>query len=227
MTPASEENAVAIVGGTGALGYGLAARLLRAGTPIVIGSRAAERAHDAADRLNRAIGITSASGATNADAVSSVHTVLLSVPFAAHASTLTDIRDALKPGQLVIDATVPLATAVSGRPTRAIGVWQGSAAQQTRELLPAGVDVVAALHTVSAAHLADLSRPLDEDVLICGDDRESKAVAGRLIESITDLRAVDAGQLEMARILEQLTPLLIGINRRYRTTAGLRIVGIS
>ena len=150
-------------------------------------------------------------------------TVILSVPFRNHSETLTNLRPALRPGQLVIDATVPLAAAVSGRATRMLGVWQGSAAQQAQEMVPEGVPVVAALHTVSAASLADLDHRLAEDVLVCGDSAADKRRGALLIERIEGLRCVDCGALEMARITESLTALLISVNARYKTRAGVRL----
>ena len=126
----------------------------------------------------------------------------------------------------MVDATVPLAAAVSGRATRMLGVWQGSAAQQAAEMVPDGVRVVSALHTVSAATLADLDTPLDEDVLVCGDRRADKRAAAALIARVPGLRPVDCGRLEQARIAESLTALLIGVNARYKTHAGVRLTGL-
>jgi hypothetical protein len=152
--------------------------------------------------------------------------VILSVPFRNQSETLASLKDALQPGQLLIDATVPLAAAVSGKATRMLGVWQGSAAQQAREMVPEGVRVVSALHTVSAASLSDLDHALAEDVLVCGDAREDKREAAQLIELIEGLRCVDCGRLEMARITESLTALLISVNSRYKAHAGIRLTGL-
>ncbi|TMK41983.1 MAG: hypothetical protein E6G56_02850 [Actinobacteria bacterium] len=127
---------------------------------------------------------------------------------------------------IVIGSTVPLAAAVGGRATRTLGVWQGSAAQQAQEMAPEGVRVVSALHTVSAASLGDLAHELDEDVLVCGDRREDKREAAELIERVPGLRCVDAGRLEMARITESLTALMISINARHKAQAGVRITGL-
>jgi LPPG:FO 2-phospho-L-lactate transferase len=165
---------VCIVGATGQLGYGLALRLGHAGTPIVIGSRDAGRAQDAASRATTAVPHGTFSGAENPDAVRDCEIVILSVPFASQADTLKAIKESLTPDQLVIDATVPLATAVGGKPTRTIAVWQGSAAEQAQEMVPEGVRVVSAFQTVSAETLTDLDHPLDEDVLVCGDRRADK-----------------------------------------------------
>ncbi|HET8978973.1 MAG TPA: NADPH-dependent F420 reductase [Solirubrobacteraceae bacterium] len=221
------EPSLCIVGGTGALGFGLAVRFGRAGVPIVIGSRDAGRAQEAVERARERVADGVFSGAANADAVQGVPIVILSVPFRSQSETLTNLKSALNPDQLVVDATVPLAAAVSGKATRTLGVWQGSAAQQAQEMVPDGVRVVSAFHTVSAALLTDLDHELDEDVLVCGNRREDKARVAELVDRIDGLRAVDCGPLEMARIVEQLTPLLISINVRNKTRAGIRITGLS
>ena len=217
---------VPIIGGTGALGYGLALRWARAGVSVAIGSRDAGRADEAAGRVADAVPDASIVGLENAAAASRGGVVFLTVPFRAQSETLNNLRGALNPGQLLVDCTVPLAAAVSGKATRSLVVWQGSAAEQAQEMLPDGVTVVSALHTVSAPVLADLDRPLDEDVLVCGDRREDKARVAELVERIDGLRAVNAGALEMARIVEQLTPMLISINARYKAHAGLRVTGL-
>ena len=217
---------VSIIGASGALGFGLAVRWGRAGVPVVIGSRDAGRAQEAADRAKQAVPGGEFDGAENAEAATRADVVVLSVPFRSQSETLTNLKGALREGQIVVDATVPLAAAVSGRATRTLGVWQGSAAQQAQEMVPDGVRVVSALHTVSAALLGDLDHALGEDVLVCGDRREDKQVVAELVERIDGLRAVDAGRLEMARITEQLTALLISINVRHKTHAGIKITGL-
>ena len=215
-----------IVGATGALGFGLALRLGAAGTPIVIGSRDGARAQDAALRAAELVPQGSFTGLQNAEAVLEAEVVVLSVPFRSQAETLTSLKDALRDGQLVVDATVPLAGAVGGKATRVLGVWQGSAAQQAEEMTPDGVRVVSAFHTVSAAALTDLEHELHEDVLICGDRREDKQRVAELVDRIPGLRAVDCGRLEMARIVEPLTALIISINVRNKVTAGIKITGL-
>jgi NADPH-dependent F420 reductase len=214
------------VGGTGALGFGLAVRLGTAGVPVVIGSRDQGRAEEAAARAAEAASATSCQGAQNTDAVRDSEIVILSVPFRNQSENLTNLKDHLKAGQLLVDATVPLAAAVGGKATRTLGVWQGSAAQQAQEMVPEGVRVVSAFHTVSAALLGDLEHELDEDVLICGDRREDKQKVAGLVEAIDGLRPVDCGPLEMARIVEQLTPLIISINVRNKVRAGIKITGL-
>ena len=214
---------IPIIGGTGALGWGLAMRWAKAGQPVVIGSRSAERAAEAAERVRAVMPDADAEGLENAEAAQRGPVVFLTVPFRAQSENLTNLQQALEPGQLLVDCTVPLAAAVSGRATRSLGVWQGSAAQQAQEMTPEGVTVIAALHTVSAPVLGDPDAELGEDVLICGERRADKAKVAALIEAIPGLRAVNAGALEMARIVEQLTPLLISVNTRYKTHAGIRV----
>jgi 8-hydroxy-5-deazaflavin:NADPH oxidoreductase len=217
---------VTVIGGTGALGFGLAARLAREGTPVVIGSRDAGRAAEAADRIRAAAPDATVEGAVNPEAARRSEVVFLCVPFRNQSENLTNLKQSLREGQLLVDATVPLAAAVSGRATRVLGVWQGSAAQQAEEMAPDGVRVVSALHTVSAEMLASLDEELDEDVLICGDRRADKAQAAEILQRIPGLRCVDAGRLEISRIVESLTALLISINAKYKAHAGIRIANL-
>jgi NADPH-dependent F420 reductase len=218
---------VCVIGASGPLGSALATRLAHAGVAIVVGSRDEERARETAARIaETAREGAQVTGFANADAVVHAEVVVLAVPFAGQAATLKGLRDTMRDGQLLVDATVPLAPAVGGRPTRVLGVWQGSAAQQAQELVPGGVHVVSALHTVSAATLGDLTQALDEDVLVCGDRREDKRRVADLIHLIPGLRCVDAGKLEAARIVESLTALLIGVNGRYKTHAGVRVTNL-
>jgi NADPH-dependent F420 reductase len=217
---------VPIIGGTGALGFGLALRLARAGVPVVIGSRHAGRAEEAAARVQERVPQAHAEGAENPDAAPLGPVVLLCVPFRAQSENLANLKDALEPGQILVDATVPLAAAVGGRATRLLGVPQGSAGQQAQEMVPDGVTVVSALHTVSATRLADLDRELDEDVLVAGDKGDAKRSVAELIRRVPGLRPVNAGRLETARLIEGLTPLLISVNARYKTHAGIKVTGL-
>jgi NADPH-dependent F420 reductase len=216
---------IPIIGGTGALGYGLAVRWARAGQPVVIGSRKLQRAQEAADRVRSQVPDAGVEGLDNADAAAKGEIVFLTVPFRAQSETLTNLKGALREGQILVDCTVPLAAAISGKATRTVGVWQGSAAQQAQEMAPDGVTVISALHTVDAGKLAG-DGALDEDALVCGDRKADKARVAKLIELIHGLRAVNAGSLEAARITETLTALLIGINSRYKSHAGIRITGL-
>lgn len=218
---------VPIIGGTGALGFGLALRLANAGVPVVIGSRAAERAEESARRLLERLPDAKVEGLPNEEAATRGEIVLLCVPFRNQSENLTNLKTVLRDGQILVDATVPLAAAFGGRATRILGVPQGSAAEQAQEMVPEGVTVVSALHTLGAPKLADLDEVLDEDVPIAGDKRESKRAVADLIAKIDGLRPVNVGLLEAARLIESLTPLLIGINSRNKVHAGVKFTGLA
>ena len=217
---------IPIVGGTGALGFGLALRLAAAGRPVTIGSRDEGRAEEAAAKVRDRVPGAEVEGLENSDAARRGPIVFLCVPFRAQSENLTNLKEALEPGQILVDATVPLAAAVSGKATRLLGVPQGSAAMQAQEMVPGGVTVVSALHTVSAAALADLDEHLDEDVLVTGDDRDAKRSVAELIALIEGLRPVDAGKLEVSKLVEGLTPMLISVNIRHKTHAGVKLTGL-
>lgn len=222
----SSGEAIPIVGGTGALGFGLALRLAAAGRPVVIGSRDAGRAEEAASRVREQVPDASVEGTVNPEAAARGPIVFLAVPFRAQSENLTNLKAALVEGQILVDATVPLAAAVSGKATRLLGVPQGSAAEQAQEMVPDGVTVISALHTVSASALAKLDSELDEDVLVTGDLKEAKRRVAELIALIPGLRPVNAGALETARLVEGLTPLLISVNIRNKTHAGVKLTGL-
>jgi len=217
---------IPIVGGTGALGSGLALRLAQAGRRVVIGSRDASRAEQAAARVLEKVPNARVEGAENAEAATRGPIVFLTVPFRAQSENLTNLKGALVDGQILVDATVPLAAAVSGKATRLLGVPQGSAAEQAQEMVPEGVRVVSALHSVSAATLADPNAELAEDVPICGERKADKVRVADILGSIPGLRPVNAGALETARLVEGLTPLLISVNIRNKTHAGIKFTGL-
>jgi len=218
---------VAIVGGTGPEGKGLAARWARAGETIIVGSRDAARAAEVAAQIAAETGAGGRiSGMENNAAVAAANVVVLTVPFSGQAAILKQLKPAFQPGTVVIDATVPLAAGVGGRATRMLGVWQGSAVQQTAELLPKGIAVAGALQNLSAELLQGEAR-VECDVIVSSDDDRAKQVASELAELIPGVRAVNGGPLESARIVEQITALLIQINIKYKVHhAGLRITGI-
>src|SRR3989442_8904787 len=218
---------IAIVGGTGAEGSGLAYRLAKAGEHIVIGSREATRAQETAELLRERIGSTAQiEGMDNASGAEACDIAVFTVPFSGAAALLKQLKSVWKPGTIVIDTTVPLAATVGGAATRVLGVWQGSAAEQTKELLPAGVHLAAAFQNLGAETLSG-DEPVDCDVLVCGDDEKAKQVASELVGKIPGARALNGGKLENARIVESLTALLIGLNMRYKVHgAGIRITGI-
>jgi hypothetical protein len=162
----------------------------------------------------------------NSAACASTDLCVLTVPFESQAGLLKQLKPAFKPGAILIDATVPLAASVGGRPSRVLGVWQGSAAQQTAELVPKGVTVVAAFHNISSDILS-ADGPVDCDAIICSDDENARKISSELAAKIPGVRAIDGGKLENARIVEQITALLIAINIRYKTHgAGIRITGV-
>src|SRR3954451_3097145 len=201
-------------------------RLAKAGQPVVVGSRGAERAPEAAGRVREVAPDPDIARLVNEEAAGKGPIVFLTVPFRAQSENLNNLREVLQPGQILVDCTVPTAAAVGGKATRTLGVWQGSAAQQAQEMVPDGVTVIATLHSVSAKALGDPEAKLDEDILVCGDRKADKARVAQIIELIPGLRAVNAGALETARIVEQITSLLISVNARYKTHAGLRITGL-
>jgi NADPH-dependent F420 reductase len=217
---------IAIVGGAGELGFGLALRWASAAVDIVIGSREQSKAEDAANRVQAAVRNAKIAGYDNARAVAEASIVVLAVPFPAQAGILKTIKGALK-GKVLVDATVPLAASIGGRATRTISLWEGSAAQAAQALLP-GVIVLSAFQNVSADVLNDLSANPDCDILICGDDAAAKERLSALVQLIPGLRPLDAGPLEMSRVVESMTALLISLNRRYNVHhSGIRITGLA
>ena len=224
---------VAIIGGTGDEGFGLALRLAMGGEHVVIGSRAEERGQAAADKARDVLGIGTGSGTrgeisgtSNQEAAASCDVVVVTVPYAGQAEIYRSIKDSIRTDAVVCDATSPLATAV-GRPAwQVVTPWEGSAAEQAKAILRKDVRLVAAFHTVSAEALQGLDRPMEGDVLVCGGDADAKATIGALVEKIPNLRWVDAGALSMARIVERLTAILVSVNRNYGIKeAGLRLTG--
>ena len=217
---------VAVVGGTGAEGSGLALRFATGGARVFLGSRDLEKAKDAARRISSQARTAEVTGHTNKDAVAAAGIVVLTVPLPAQVETLKSIRDSIAPSAILVDATVPLEIAIGGRISRTVTLWDGSAAQQAARLLP-GVPVVAAFHALSAEALAKLDRPLDCDTLICGDSAEAKAAVTQLAAMIPGVRAVDAGPLDNARLLESAAALLISLNLRHKVKgSGMRITGL-
>ncbi|HEX9111564.1 MAG TPA: NADPH-dependent F420 reductase, partial [Terriglobales bacterium] len=217
---------IAVIGGTGPAGTGLALRWVRAGETVIIGSRDAARAQQAADAIRQRVGPQAkVSGLENAAACAASDLLVVTVPFEGQAALLKQLKPAMRPGSVLIDATVPLAASVGGRASRTIGVWQGSAAQQTAELVPKGVSVAAAFQNVSAEVLNG-DEDVDCDVIVCSDDPQATQVAMELAVKIPRVRAIDGGKLENARIVEQITALLIGLNIRHKGHGGVRITGL-
>jgi NADPH-dependent F420 reductase len=218
---------IAIIGGTGPQGRGLAFQWAKAGETVIIGSRDDKRAATTAQELAQNIGSgAKISGTENSAACAATDVYVLTVPFDGQAELLKQLKPAMKAGSILIDATVPLAATVGGRPTRVLGVWQGSAAQQSAELVPKGVTVVGAFHNISAELLSG-NADIDCDVIVCSDDENARKIASDLAEKIPGVRAIDGGKLENARIVEQITALLITLNIRHKVhSAGIRITGL-
>lgn len=216
---------VAVIGGTGEEGFGLASRWAKAGLRVTIGSRAQERASQAAERVKERMPEATIDGLDNAEAASVCDVVVVTVPFAGQAAIYKSIAEAVTPETVVVDCTAPLAASVGGRASRVLGVWEGSAAQQAAGLLPKGTTLCAGFHSLAASMLSDLDKEMEGDVLVCGS-KAGKPAVKELVEAISSLRFVDAGPIENARIIEPITALLIGINRRYETHAGISITGL-
>lgn len=214
---------VAVLGGTGKEGSGLALRWANAGYKVIIGSRSAERAAAAAEELNALLGGDFISGTSNDDAAAQANLVVLTVPYDAHRATLESVREQVA-GKILVDVTVPL------RPPkiRQVHVPEGLAAcLEAQAILGDTVQVVAAFQNVSASHLKDLDYQVDCDVLVCGDNEEAKAHAIRLAEA-AGMRGVDAGPLANAVAVEALTPVQLYINKHYGIKgSGIRITGLA
>ena len=214
---------IAVVGGTGDLGFGIVVRLAKAGREVTIGSRAEEKAADAVARAKAALGDEApVTGAENPKAVAGAELVFVTVPYAGQAATYKTLKDAWPQGAVVCDTTTPLATAVGGAATQVLTPWQGSAAEQAASYLPAHVRLVSGFHSVGAEALENLDHDMACDVLLCGKDDEAKAGVGELA-AVMGMRWVDCGPLSTARILEPLTAVLIRVNKAY----GLKDTGIS
>ena len=214
---------VAIIGASGALGFGLAIRWGRAGVPVVIGSRDAGRAEEAAARARELVPGGDFTPAANAEAAAAAEVVVLCVPFRNQSETLTNLKETLREGQIVVDATVPLAAAVSGKATRLLGVWQGSAAQQAQEMVPDGVQRrQRPAHRQRRDRCATSTPSSTRTSSSAATAGPTRSASMALIDAIDGLRPVDCGRLEKARIVEGLTPLLISINIRNKTHAGIR-----
>jgi hypothetical protein len=223
------ERTIAVIGGTGDQGFGIVLRLAKAGERIVIGSRQQQKAEDAAKRARGILGGNAVvDGMENPKAAAAADIIIMSVPFAAHVDMIKSVADSVTPEDIFVDVVVPLSTAVGGGSSTALGVWEGSAAQQAVKLLPRGTRVASAFHNVVAEALQDLTRKVDCDVIVCADSQDTRKIVMELVNEVEGVRAIDGGRLENSRIVEQLTALLIGINIRYKVKdAGIRITGIN
>ena len=213
---------IGFVGGTGPDGMGLALRFAMAGNPVLIGSRNARRAQDAADSVTALADGLRVAGALNEEVCIESDVVFVTVPYAGHQPTLESNRYRLQE-KIVVDVVVPLEFGRGG--ARAIEVPEGSAAQQAQAILPES-RVVGAFHNVSADELLKPAARVDSDVIVCSDDTEAKSQIMRLAEVIDGVRAVDGDGLHNSRYVEQFTSMLININRIYKTHSTIKIVGI-
>lgn len=222
------ERTIAVIGGTGDQGFGLVLRWAKAGEKIVIGSRQQQKAEDAAKKAREILkGNVSIEGMENPKAAAAADIVVMSVPFAAHVDMIKSVHDSIKPDDIFVDVVVPLSTAVGGSASNALGVWEGSAAQQAARLLPPHTKVASAFHNVVAESLQNLGKDVGSDVIVCSDFQDARKAVMDLAQKIPGVRAVDGGRLDNSRIVEQITALLIGINIRYKVTdAGIRITGL-
>jgi len=195
----------------------------------VIGSRLQQKAEDAAKRAREILGGNVAvNGMENSKAAAAADIIIMSVPFAAHVDMIKSVVGSITPEDIFVDVVVPLSTAVGSSASTALGVWEGSAAQQAARLLPPHTRVASAFHNVVAEALQDLNREIDCDVIVCSDSQDTRKIVMELVNKVSGVRSIDGGRLENSRVVEQITALLIGINIRYKVKdAGIRITGIN
>ena len=222
VTVPTFDRGIAILGGTGDQGLGLALRFAKAGRPVVIGSRQLDRAETAEKAVAAAVPGANVSGCENAQACRQARVVILSIPFEHTAATLRSIRESLVSDQIVVSIGVPLASSVGGTANRMIGVWQGSCAEWIASLLPAGVEVVSAFQNVPAQRLRALDQSVECDVVVSGAKKAREHVMA-LCDLVPGLRGVDGGRLSNARFVESMTALLIGMSARYRVSNGIGV----
>jgi len=217
---------IAIIGGTGGQGLGIAIRFVQAGEDVVIGSRTMEKAQTAVDKVKDLLGdVDNVKAVENPDAAKEADVLVLTVPLAAQRATLLSIKEGAT-GKILMDATGPLETAIGGSPTRCLYLPEGAASERAQKILP-DTNVICAFNNISSGALMNYNEPIDCDCLISGDNLESKITVAKLIEKIPGVQVVDCGPLERAQIIEKITPLLIGLNiKKTCKDAGIRITGI-
>lgn len=213
---------IAILGGTGDQGLGLALRFCQSGRRVLIGSRKVERALEAAENVRKQVADANVEGFGNEEATAAADIVILSVPFEHTAGTVKTIKGSLREGQIVVSMAVPLATAIGDGAVRTVGIWQGSAAEMVQSLVPKGVEVVSAFQNVSAHRLQHLGTPVECDVVVSGPKAARQKIMA-LCPLVEGLRALDGGPLSNARVVEDMTALIIGLNIRHKAPDGLGI----
>ncbi|HEY8837015.1 MAG TPA: NADPH-dependent F420 reductase [Dehalococcoidia bacterium] len=214
---------IAIIGGTGDEGLGLAMRFAAAGRDVVIGSRSAYRATAAAGKVRESVPNAAIAGAENREAVRQSEVVFISVPYSGQRDTVTALKDDIG-NKLVVNIVVPMEFGQNG--ARSLTVEEGSAAEETKAILGPASRVVSGFHNLSAHELLEVDKPIDCDTIICGGDSDSRRQVIGLAGLLQGCRGIDGGPLRNSRYVEDITVLLVGINRRYKTQAGIRIVGI-
>ncbi len=217
---------IAIIGGTGGQGLGIAIRFVQAVEDVIIGSRTMEKAQKAVDKVKDLLGdVENLKAAENPDSAKEADVLVLTVPLAAQRATLLSIKEGAT-GKILMDATGPLETAIGGSPTRCLYLPEGAASERAQKILP-DTNVICAFNNISSGALMNYNEPIDCDCLISGDNLESKITVAKLIEKIPGVQVVDCGPLERAQIIEKITPLLIGLNiKKTCKDAGIRITGI-
>lgn len=219
---------MAIIGGTGGQGLGIAIRFVQAGEDVIIGSRTIEKAQTAVDKIKELLKkeeIPNLKAAENPDAAKEADILVLTVPLAAQRATLMSIKEGAT-GKILMDATGPLETAIGGAPTRCLYLPEGAASERAQKIVPE-TNVICAFNNISSGALMNFTEPIDCDCLISGDNPEAKITAAKLIDQIPGVQVVDCGPLERAQIIEKITPLLIGLNiKKTCKDAGIRITGI-
>ncbi len=213
---------IAIIGGTGQEGFGLAMRFAHAGENVIIGSRSAERAAEATEKVASLLPNREVRGMSNAEAAKAADIVFVAVPIAGHVEALKSISGVVE-DKVVVDVVVPLEFV--DRQPRIISVAEGSAAEQAQALLPRA-KVVSGFHHLDASELAKVEKPIDADVIICGNDRDAKSVVMALTDKIEGVRAIDGGVLAVSRYVEGFTAALISVNRHYKTHSAIKITGV-
>jgi NADPH-dependent F420 reductase len=213
---------IAILGGTGDEGLGLAMRFAKAGDEIIIGSRSEGRAQEAAHKVREVVPFAHVAGMANDAAADAAETVIVSVPYNGQKDTLTALAPVLA-GKLVVSVVVPLQFGRGG--PHALRVAEGSAAEEARAAVP-DARIVSAFHNLSATKLMDVEADLDCDVVVCGDDAEAKRTVMELAEKMQGVRALDGGGLSYSRYVEDLTALILALNRRYKAHASIKLTGI-
>ena len=222
---------VSIIGGTGPQGLGIGERLAIEGVDVIIGSRKEEKALEVVAQAKEDLkdyDLSTMKGMANEDAAREGDVLIITVPLAAQKPTIEGIKEFCK-DKIVMDATVPLETAIGGKPFRFIDLMEGSAAERTASILEGtGAKVICAFCNISNSHLANIPEEIDCDCLIAGDDNDAKATSAEIIDKIPGVKTIDCGILEKARVIEKITPLLIGLNIKYKSHyGGLRITGIN